>query len=414
MTGDEISRVYIPHLKTQFEQGRPLLLTGAGFSASAKNIEGKNLPTGRQLKEILWPICFPASSFDPDTSLQDLYQYAATRHASALKEVLTRALSVDHESLPAWYSTYFSLPWARVYTLNIDDLDLAAARMFDLPRKINSVSALSSEAGVVGQPGHLDVIHINGLLADIPDGVTFSTTQYAQRLAGVEPIYRRLTAELLTSPCVFVGTALDEPPLWQHIEMRRMRGAGHNQREFRPRSYLVAQSLSPARQALLAEFNVVWIPMSAEEFKNSVLNQLGEASRNGLARLSEEAGFTLKGKTVPDIAELALSPYQGTEYLLGQQPIWSDIQSGRAVQRDDDETLWQLVEQRLSVDGLRGIVTISGTAGSGKSTALTKVGLKLAARGQSVSWVSPEGDYSPKDIRTSTKHLTGRHVIASN
>jgi hypothetical protein len=75
------------------------------------------------------------------------------------------------------------------------------------------MSASYADCGIGGQPGDLDVIHLNGTLGDVPDGVTFSVTQYAQRLPGSDPIYRRLSAELLTSPFVFVGTSLDEPPL---------------------------------------------------------------------------------------------------------------------------------------------------------------------------------------------------------
>ena len=53
---------------------------------------------------------------------------------------------------------------------------------------------------------------------------------------------------------------------------------------------------------------------------------------------------------------------------------------------------------------------MSGTAGSGKSTALMKLALRLVAQGNSVSWVSPEGDFSPRDIRTSAAGLKQPHV----
>ena len=408
---EQLTRTYLPHLRTQFEQGRPILFTGAGFSCAAKNPLGENLPAGKGLKDKLWTICFPGAVLDTETSLQDLYQYAAKRHRSALVEMLNKTLSVAEGEIPSWYQLYFALPWARVYTLNIDDLESAAARRFQLPRRINTFSAVQGDGGTARQPGELDVIHLNGTLADIPDGVTFSVTQYAQRLASFDPVYRRLAAELLTSPFVFVGTSLDEPPLWQHLEMRRTRGGGHDQRELRPRSYLVTKHLSAARQALLAEFNVVWLPMYAEEFHATVLSDLGDSIKEGLSYLEAEANFTLKPRAVPDVAQLAVNPLQGSDYLLGQQPIWADIQSGRAVERDDDLQLWGAIEAKLRLKGIKGAVVISGTAGSGKSTALMKVGLKLAARGNSVGWVSPESELSPRDIRTSTSVHKEPHVI---
>jgi hypothetical protein len=95
LINEELTRTYLPHLRTQFEQGRPILFTGAGFSCAAKNVLGEDLPAGRGLKEKLWPICFPGIDFDPDTSLQDLYQYAAKRHRAALSELLTKTFSVS-------------------------------------------------------------------------------------------------------------------------------------------------------------------------------------------------------------------------------------------------------------------------------------------------------------------------------
>jgi hypothetical protein len=152
--------------------------------------------------------------------------------------------------------------------------------------------------------------------------------------------------------------------------------------------------------------------MSAVEFHAKVLGSLGTSVKEGLAHIANEAGFTLKPKTVPDVATLAIYPHQGSEYLLGQQPIWADIQSGRAVERHNDEELWNLVELKISPRGIKGVIIVSGTAGSGKSTALMKLALRLVAQGNSVNWVSPEGDFSPRDIRTSAAGLKEPHVIA--
>jgi hypothetical protein len=59
---------------------------------------------------------------------------------------------------------------------------------------------------------------------------------------------------------------------------------------------------------------------------------------------------------VPEVADLAVNPHQGSEYLLGQQPIWADVQSGRAVERDNDEELWALVEGKSKHNGVKGAI----------------------------------------------------------
>ena len=97
---------------------------------------------------------------------------------------------------------------------------------FELPRQFVHISAMRS--GPAGAPNKVrnpfDVIHLNGKLEDLPENVTFSLTQYAERIAKPDPWYIRLTSDLLSRPFVFIGTSLNEPPLWQHIEIRRERG----------------------------------------------------------------------------------------------------------------------------------------------------------------------------------------------
>jgi hypothetical protein len=99
-----------------------------------------------------------------------------------------------------------------------------------------------ADEGKLIPPTSLEIMHLNGSLDEAPDGVTFSLAQYAQRLAGQDSIYRRLAAELVSSPFVFIGSPLDEPTLWQSIESRRWKG-GRGQQELRPRSYLVSPSV---------------------------------------------------------------------------------------------------------------------------------------------------------------------------
>jgi SIR2-like domain len=269
MLNDEIKKALIQHLGGQFERALPVLFTGCGFSLSAKNIRGQGVPSVQELKKEIWNICFPGEAFEAMATLQDLYEEALLRHKTKLGELITAFLSVDADSLPAWYQTIFSMPWARAYTLNVDDLVPAIGRRFDLPRQVVATSATTGSADSAGPeppPSTLEVVHLNGALCDVPDRVTFSVMQYADRLSRTDSWYLRLVSELVSRSFVLIGTQLDEPPLWRHLELRRGRGdhAGRALRELRPRSYLVTPNLDRASQALLAEFNVVWIPLTAE------------------------------------------------------------------------------------------------------------------------------------------------------
>lgn len=415
MSHDEIMSTLIPHLRGQLERALPILFTGSGFSLSAKNIRGQTVPSVEVLKKELWGLCFPTDPFEPNTSLQDLYEHALIRHKTALGELMTSHVTVSADSLPDWYQTIFSMPWAKVYTLNVDDLANAVARKFELPRKLSILSATTGSADSTAPeppPGALEVVHLNGAVFDIPENVSFSVTQYGERLSRIDPWYIRLTAELLSRAFVLIGTRLDEPPLWQHLELRRSRG-GRHMRELRPRSYLVTPTLDRARQALLTEFHVDWVPMTGEEFTKQILDQMRPAARQGLEKLSVlGAGTKSEVPALPEVAKLATNPMQGTEFLVGQEPIWADLQSGRAIERDDDEILWNRINGNLKKSGCRGAVVITGTAGSGKSTALMRACLRLVAEGVRVGWIDRISEVGPREIRACMRRDDAPEVLA--
>jgi hypothetical protein len=328
--------------------------------------------------------------------------------------MLTSQLTVDSTSLPDFYSTLFSMPWSRYYTLNIDNLTEVATRKFDLPRPIEAVSATTSPTIQVSYGSttrSLQAVHLNGMLSDIPDHTTFSPTQYGERLARPETWYALLVAEMLSRSVVFIGTTLDEPPLWQHLALRGARG-DRSMAELRPRSYLVTPALDRARQALLAEYNVTWVPMTAKEFAEEVLSQSMEAARNGLELLARALDDPHKPKSIPEVAALANNPLTATDFFFGEEPAWADLQAGRAVSRECDEKIWDLTYSAYNRADSRGIVAITGTACSGKSTSLMRCCLRLSSGGIRVGWLDRYTDLTPRDIRKAMTAVDSPKVLA--
>ncbi len=237
-----------------------MLFTGAGFSAGARARNGDGLPDSAGMIRELWAELFGPSEPD-DSSLADLYDVALLRAPDRLREYLARRLRIGEAPLPEVYARWFAAPWRRIYTLNVDDLEVAVARQFRLPRPLRSVSALATHhAPAIA--GALDVVHLNGLAGDDPRQVTFSTMQYAARLCGHEREYDRLVEDLRACSFVFVGTTLDEAVLWQHVEMK---ASGVGRQASGPRSFLVSPHLSRARQILLDSHGIEWIGTTAEE-----------------------------------------------------------------------------------------------------------------------------------------------------
>ncbi len=409
---DHLQRVYIPHLRTQFQRARPILFTGAGFSVSAKNASAETLPTYREIRQHLWTLCFPGEAFEDDSTLPDLFEHAVQRHRNALSRLLVRLLTVDADSLPQWYKHLISFPWLRCYTLNIDDLMSAASRAFALPRRVRPVSATSPHQPATdnNHPDLLEVIHLNGTLDDLPDHVTFSVTQFADRLSKPDPWYMRFVVDLLSHPIVIIGTRLDEPPLWQHLEYRGARG-NRQLGELRPRSYLVTPHLARPRRALLAELNICWLPMTAEQFTADVLGPLEDARIRGLQFLRTHSAGRTSSREVPEVADLAINPTMDTKFLHGHEPIWADLQSGRAIRRDSDDKLWAGITYALQKDSST-LIVVTGTAGSGKSTTLMGTCLKLTAQGERVGWVDRDASLSPHDVLRCIKADGSPRVLA--
>ena len=116
------------------------------------------------------------------------------------------------------------MPWRQIYTLNVDDLSEKVLESHQRLRRIRSVSA---SAGRVpsSTPDYINVMHVNGSLDDVPKRITFSRSQYASR-SSTDSFYSSLRQELIARPVVFLGSSLDEGPLWQHLSMR---GSKHRQ-----------------------------------------------------------------------------------------------------------------------------------------------------------------------------------------
>jgi hypothetical protein len=88
------------------------------------------------------------------------------------------------------------------------------------------------------------------------------------------------------------------------------------------------------------------------------------------------------------------------------------LQAGRAIERDCDHEIWKSAIQLLKRSGAKGLLVITGTAGSGKSTSLMRLCLRLVADGVHVGWLSDFTDMTPRDIRRAMKSAGAPAVLA--
>jgi Mrp family chromosome partitioning ATPase len=239
------------------------------------------------------------------------------------------------------------------------------------------------------------VVHLNGRLSDLPN-VTFSQRQYGERVSTPDLWYENLVREMRTRPILFVGTSVDELPLWQYVEARGRRRQG---REFRPRSFLLTPSLARAKATALSQYNVKLVPTTQEEFAADVLAQQTAAAEQGQRAIAEQYVADAGSKVLFDLADqLNDSVNDEREFLLGREPRWSDITEGFAVEREFDRAL----PERVRAAGAR-LLLITGTAGSGKSTSAMRLALGYQAAGKRVYALNSQVSATISRIRNAVR-----------
>ena len=133
--------------------------------------------------------------FTDDSSLADLYDVAMLRVPERLRAYLERRLRIGDTALaPHYAALVLRAPWRHIYTLNVDDLEIAVQRQFTLRARCAACPRLLATDRP--QTTRFDVVHLNGSAGADATDLTFSTMQYASRLCARDREYERLVEDL--------------------------------------------------------------------------------------------------------------------------------------------------------------------------------------------------------------------------
>ena len=397
-----------------------VLFLGAGFSADATSRLGTPLPLARDLGRSLWELVY-SEPYEDGSSLADLYDAvlrAGTPHerirALLEERLLTSAIPSSYDALPRPY-------WYRIYTTNIDDV---------LRRVYNRVG--EPQLDVVAFPreelkerdaslDRIQGIFLHGQLPCRPSEITFSTGQFASRALRHSPLYDQFVGDYSTHCTVFLGTELNEPLFWQHVAAREERAQGVS--EQRPRSFLIAPRIPAPRRTQLQAFNVVpveaytadflqWLaqvapslPSRADVLRKTLPSvvALFESTRTPVTSDPDLSGFGKAFQIVP--ATMAVRSDRSF-YLLGATPRWEDIYRGLDAPRDITDSAMAFVARVHARESDTRVAAILGSAGSGKSTVLRRLAVRLAQEGQSVFLTNSEELPNAATIRSALHRLS--------
>ena len=412
------------YLLRRLSQNDVVLFLGAGFSKDVSNRLSQPMPLSDDICEALWGFLSYPGSWD-GTPLPDMYQALLTSGKS-YNEISTfledRFLTSE---IPHAYDHIARAFWYRIYTTNVDDL---LQRVYKRVAECPNLDVLGFPRDEITERdptlNRIQAVFLHGHLPCRPNELTFSVRQFARRASEQSPLYQAFVADCSTRPTIFIGTELNEPLFWQHLEVREQRDPGIS--EQRPKSFLIAPNISPPKAAQLDQLNIVPVEASARDFLEwlasaklpslkAVLRKtlpavvsLFEAVRHPGPMYGELVAFGAAFHLVPTASP---SRDDRSFFLLGATPRWEDILRDLDAPRLLTDRLVDRIEAIVEGNEPLRVLAITGSAGCGKSTILKRLGIRLSRAGRLVFLTNSE-ELPDKDVIEKTLNtLPQRSVL---
>jgi len=282
------------------------LFVGAGFSLYAKDADGRNLPTGKELLQEL--------KANVGAGPSDLPMYCTImekKNKSVLHSYLTHRFRV--EKFDSCYLNLNLINIKGVYTTNIDDLiphiiEKSANRYINNQR-VNG--DCTDEHGVNYLPLHGNV--------DAPEsGYVFSVAQLANIYNDTSRVWAYLTAAMEKYPTIFIGYGLRDTSVIQSITSNQTFKNAQKER------WIVLYKPSEDEVIYYEAMGFSVIIADTKEFLTELPKLADWGSRKNAEHSSNAIRSLFGANIVPkDSRNLKQRPIE--EFYCGMAPIWSDI-----------------------------------------------------------------------------------------
>lgn len=195
--------------------------------------------------------------------------------------------------------------------------------------------------------------------------------------------WNRYARQLLArAPVVFMADSVTSLPIWKFIADRDTA-----RKSYQPPAFLVCPDLPPHLEAAVVLYGVQWIRSTVDDFTAEYLNVQRAQVSQGLQRQAHR-------RRRPHAATLSVELKRrgaglgSRDYLLGNNPTWGDVLGGFAAELSTKKAV---IKELDSTDS-SSVVLLTGTAGSGRTTALMQTALALQTGSQRVAWVDSTTD----------------------
>lgn len=376
------------HIKKALLNGRLVLLLGAGASAGCRNSQKEDPPLGLNLAQILADEI--GNELEEGDDLSDVYAAAKKNLGFQVQDIFNKHYKYCTPSNE--YRVLAKYPFFRIYTLNIDDGFERACyaidgKKFNVRRRYDPISDPDQFYQI------LDLIKLNGDVNSPSDGYIFSSQEYAEGSANEPLWYAELARDYHRYTFIFIGTKLKEP-LFQHQVEKYKAKTGSSDLK----SYILIPSLSKHKKDALEASNIHHVEGTLKDFtdwlesefnspptgNDIVINTRPELSLASLesdpSRMSLFSGLIPVNRSSLALLERKERKSQIREFYKGFKPSWFDVIDEvpaflYEVSKYFESTL------KDSAPKAPELHLLFGSAGSGKSTALKQIALKLADEG---------------------------------
>jgi len=292
------------------------LLLGAGASFGAQNTRGTSLPMAPALVTMLQRQ-YPDALIENDVPLQRAYQRAVNEVGPDAVWRFLKGIfgGANHE---AWFTHLAALPWARVWTLNVDDAFERAFRKGERNRITDLQIVDWSEE--YSESDDVQIVHLHGsILGNNPSPLVFSFSEYAA-LAQRRPVWdAMLKGSVSSKPFIVIGAkGLGEPDMEATLVNNRPAALAP--------SIIVDPHVTPGQRKEFASLGYLVFEGTAEQFTEQ-WTEFTELDSANLIRLYETTTVS-----IPQFTELTLEsaqiPSRNHDLLGGSEPLWNDARVG--------------------------------------------------------------------------------------
>jgi len=348
--------------------GEAILFLGAGAAKDAVRKDGKVLPTGQELADLLGQDCGLASGYPLDTITE---HYVDKFSETRLINSLNKHLKVS--DIGKTLVSLGTIKWLRVWTTNYDN---AFEKALD-SSKIKFHSLTTSADVRNAQGNKLIILHINGLLSSLKQSITsdfiLTSQSYAtQAFADTEwaTIFRNDIQQC--KAVIFIGYSLAD------IDVARLL---FDPNTFRRKVHFVDRTnIDPVLNSKLTKFGIVHA-IGLDQFADILED---EKARWVQPKLVEE--YNSWNKIIIDDA--SRKPSDDDFYELILQGVCKDglLLSQLETPEDPTYTVVRNCESACikHLGQTDAIATLVGSFANGKTITLQSIALKLVAEGRDV------------------------------